>query len=86
MKTSIGITRQMTINTGNYNSAKPSVTFTVDEVPVDKVADVFVNMQYVVDGMFIMERSELIGENIHRKSVGKQIDDALSRINETLKT
>lgn len=47
----ITLSRSLTINTGNYQSIRPSVDLTIDDVPLDKAADVYIEMTHVIEGM-----------------------------------
>lgn len=59
MKTDLTISRAMTINSGNYQSIRPSVTLTLKDVDVTKVREAFPMMKEVVDVLFDTEVVDL---------------------------
>jgi len=55
MKVDINVSRTLTINTGNYESIKPSVSLTVKDVDNDKVSDVYLSLETALSGLLKME-------------------------------
>ena len=55
MKVDISVSRTLTINTGNYESIKPSVSLTVKDVDNDKVSDVYLSLETALTGLLKME-------------------------------
>lgn len=49
------MTRTLTINTGNYESIKPSVTLTVTDVDPDNVSDAYLAVEEALSGLISME-------------------------------
>lgn len=47
----ITVSRSFTINTGNYQSIKPQIDLTLKDVPLDKVSDVYIELNNVIEGM-----------------------------------
>lgn len=54
-KVDVSVTRSMTINTGNYESIKPTVTLTVRDVDSNRVDDAYLALDKVIGGLFKME-------------------------------
>ena len=55
MKVDISVSRTLTINTGNYESIKPTVSLTVKDVDNDKVSDVYLSIETALTGLLKME-------------------------------
>jgi hypothetical protein len=55
MKVDINVSRTLTINTGNYESIRPSVSLTVKDVDNDKVSDVYLSLETALSGLLKME-------------------------------
>ena len=62
----ITLSREMTINTGNFENIKPGVTVTLKDVD----ADMYEKISNVVDSMIGLEIIKLLDENQSIKSMG----------------
>lgn len=54
-KVDISITKTLTLNLGNYESSKPTVTLTVKDVDAEKVSDAYIALDDAATGLFKME-------------------------------
>lgn len=96
-KVDISLTRSLTINTGNYESIKPTVTISVRDVDPSKLGDLYQNIDEVLTGLIKFEILACAGEGkmvnsgidqyckgIVRNSatIGSEIDVALGKIEE----
>jgi len=61
-KIDITVSRDMTINTGNYSSIKPSVAITVKDVEGNKVSDVYETIGSTLDVLMMLEMFALSDE------------------------
>jgi hypothetical protein len=61
-KIDITVSRDMTINTGNYSSIKPSVTLTVKDVDAEDASSVYSNIAEVLDDLIMLETVALSNE------------------------
>lgn len=57
-KTDLTISRQVTINAGNYESVKPMVSLTIHDVPINKMSIVYVEMKEIINGLLSFETAE----------------------------
>lgn len=87
MKVDVTISRKMTINTGNYSSISPSVSITVKDVHVNKIQEVYEQMDTIVGGLMIFETKELAEpqEIIKQAGLRKYLDYGDSVKEEILK-
>ena len=94
MKSDITISRTMTINTGNYNSIKPSVSMTLKDIDVNDVKKVHDDLKTLVDSFLYFEISELLdGGSVIRdlgieefaKGIGNFKEDVLKDINKSVR-
>lgn len=93
MKLDITVSKQMTINTGNYSSVRPSVTVTAKDVDSTKFEDAYQSLSCLVSNLFKFEAAGDIAMDteIKRSGVGefsqtvfKDQDVITSEINDTL--
>ena len=70
-KIDISVTRSFTINTGNYESIKPTVTLTVKDVESDKASDAYLALDDAITGIMKIEIMNNVGE---MKKVGDGLD------------
>lgn len=61
-KIDVSITRSFTVNTGNYESVKPTVTLTARDIDADKVADAYLSLEGAVSGLIKLEILASAGE------------------------
>lgn len=96
-KVDVSLTRSLTINTGNYESIKPTVTLTVKDVDPSGLGDLYQNMDEVLTGLVKFEILACAGEgkmvnsgidqyckSVVRNSetIGNELDEALTKIEE----
>lgn len=93
-KVDISITKTLTLNLGNYESSKPTVTLTAKDVDADKVADAYLALDEAATGMFklevlatSLEQSRIKKSGIgaycttvaqNREAIGKNIEKSLN--------
>lgn len=71
-KINLSVTRTLTINTGNYESIKPSVTLTVTDIAPANVSDAYLALEEAITGLIKMEvlnchsESRKVSEGIDR--------------------
>jgi len=90
------VTRTLTINTGNYESIKPSVTLTVVDVEPDNVGDAYLAVEEAITGLIKMEimncssEGRKVSEGIDRycrdvhdnmQEIGENIEKSLTELN-----
>lgn len=68
----ISVTRSLTINTGNYESIKPTVTLTARDIVPTNVADAYLALDDAISGLIKMEIVSCTGEM-------KKVSDGLDR-------
>lgn len=51
MDATINISKKFTINTGNYSSVQPSISLTINNVPVEKIQQVHKTIEIIADGL-----------------------------------
>lgn len=73
----VNISRTLTINTGNYESIKPSVSISIKDVEVDKVADTYLALDDVLTGILKLEIANCSNEL-------EKTRDGLSQYRETI--
>jgi hypothetical protein len=61
-KIDINVSRDMTINTGNYSSIKPSISITLKDVDVKDVDVAYSNISEVLDDLMMLETVALSNE------------------------
>jgi hypothetical protein len=71
-KVDVSLTRTLTINMGNYESAKPTVTLTAKDVDASKVDDAYLALAEVAAGMFKLEVLNISLEQAQLKKSGLQ--------------
>ena len=71
-KVNVSVTRQLTINTGNYESIKPTVTPSVTDLNPDDVGDAYLAMEEAISGLI---RFEILA----CASDGKKVSEGLDR-------
>jgi len=71
-KVNLSVTRTLTINTGNYESIKPSVTLTVVDVDPDNVSDAYLAVEEAISGLIKMEI-------LNCYSDGKKLSEGIDR-------
>ena len=96
-KIDFSITRTLTINTGNYESIKPSVSLSIKDVEADKVSDAYLALDDALTGILKLEISNCSSEleKIHNglsqycrtvdsnvQQIGEGIERALNGIDE----
>jgi hypothetical protein len=72
------VTRTLTINTGNYESIKPSVTLTVTDVDPDNVSDAYLAVEESLSGLISMEILNCASDG---KKVSEGIDSYCRNVN-----
>ena len=95
MKIDCSITRSLTINTGNYESIKPTVTLTVKDVEPSGLGEMYHSMDEVLTGLLKFEiincssEGRLVNSGLdeycktvvrNSESIGNDIDTALTNI------
>jgi hypothetical protein len=95
-KVDISVTRSFTVNTGNYESVKPTVTMTVRDVDPLNVSDVYLSLEGAVSGLIKLEVLACAGEMTkiseglkqycsvvyqHQAEIGKSIEENLEELN-----
>lgn len=68
----VSVTRSLTINTGNYESIRPTVTLTARDISPENVGDAYLALEVAITGMLKMEVL-----NCH--SEGRRVSDGLDR-------
>lgn len=58
----INVSRDMTINTGNYSSIKPSISITLKDVDVKDVDVAYSNISEVLDDLMMLETVAISNE------------------------
>jgi hypothetical protein len=71
-KVDVSITRTLTLNLGNYESSKPTVTLTAKDVDADKVSDAYLALDKAATGLFKMEVLATSLEHTRIKKSGLQ--------------
>ena len=71
-KVNLSVTRTLTINTGNYESIKPSVSLTVTDIDPDNVGDAYLALEEAVTGLIKMEIMNCASE-------GKKVNEGVDR-------
>jgi hypothetical protein len=71
-KVNLSVTRTLTINTGNYESIKPSVSLTVTDVDADNVGDAYLAVEEALTGLIKMEI-------LNCASDGKKVSEGIDR-------
>lgn len=61
-KIDINVSRDMTINTGNYSSIKPSISITLKDVDVKDVDVAYSNISEVLDDLMMLETVAISNE------------------------
>lgn len=61
-KIDINVSRDMTINTGNYSSIKPSISITLKDVDVKDVDVAYSNIAEVLDDLMMLETVAISNE------------------------
>lgn len=89
-KTDVTISRTLTVSTGNFQSIKPSISFSVKDVDISNVSDVYVTMSEILNGLLkieIMESNKEL-DNISKSgglnSYCKTVTDNIERIGENI--
>jgi len=59
LKLDVNINRQMTINTGNYSSIRPSVSITLKDVDASNFDKAYDEMDVICDSLLMMEIENL---------------------------
>ena len=95
-KVNLSVTRTLTINTGNYESIKPSVTLTVADVDPEKVGDAYLALEEGISGLLKLEvmacasERQKAGEGLDRycrevhsnmQEIGENIEKSLTELN-----
>jgi len=62
-KVDLSVTRSLTINTGNYESIRPTVTLTAREVDVKNAGDVYLSLDEALTGLLKLEIVNCVSEN-----------------------
>jgi hypothetical protein len=70
-KLDLNITRTITVNTGNYESVKPTVGITVKDVDVSDIESLYSNIQTIAD---VLLKFEIVQSTAVVKSTNKGID------------
>ncbi len=96
-KLDVSVTRSLTINTGNYESIRPTVTLTAREIEADKVGDVYLSLEEALTGLIKLEivscasENRLVGDGLDRycqdivrrqEEIGEDIEKSLEKIND----
>lgn len=91
MKADVTISRQITINTGNYSAIRPSVSVTLKDVDADKMNDNYKQLETIVDGLFALEMATLLkdqddlnGVPLNLRKVIESIESHREKIFESL--
>lgn len=71
-KVDISVSRTLTINTGNYESIKPSVSITVKDVDITNTADVYLTLDDALTGLLQLEILNCSNEK-------EEVNDGLSQ-------
>ena len=71
-KVDISVTRTLTLNLGNYESSKPSITLTARDVDATKVTDVYLALDEAISGLFKLEVLAISLEQSRIKKSGLQ--------------
>ena len=71
-KVDVSVTRTLTLNLGNYESAKPTVTLTAKDVDAEKVADAYLALDESIAGFFKLEVLAISLEQARIKKSGLQ--------------
>ena len=61
-KVDVSVTRSLTINTGNYDSIKPTVTLTVRDIDPEKASDAYLLLDNAITGLMKIEIMTNYGE------------------------
>lgn len=61
MKTKLGISREMTVNTGNFSNIKPSVSISLVH-DLDAIQDVYSHLSGILDSLMALEMLALTEE------------------------
>jgi len=69
-KMDITISRDATLNTGNYSSIKPSVTLTLKDVDADVVSEKYEKLSRVLDVFMMLETLALGSEMESAQTMG----------------
>lgn len=95
-KVDISVTRSFTVNTGNYESVKPTVTLTVRDVDPLNVSDAYLSLEGAVSGLIKLEILASAGEMTkvseglqrycstvynNQAEIGKSIEENLEELN-----
>ena len=54
-KVDISVTKTLTLNLGNYESSKPTVTLTAKDIDANNVSDAYLALDAAATGLFQME-------------------------------
>ena len=96
-KVDVSVTRSLTINTGNYDSIKPTVTLTVKDIDPEKASDAYLYLDDAITGLMRIEILNNYGEmkriqsglevfcrNIQPKvpEIGAKVEKSLEKLNE----
>jgi hypothetical protein len=71
-KIDVSITKTLTLNLGNYESAKPTVTLTATGVDANKVSDAYLALDVAATGLFKLEVLAISLEQARIKKSGLQ--------------
>ncbi len=86
MKLDVTVSKTITINTGNYSSAKPSVSLTIKDVDISSLKNVYENLQKIADGMLYEETYSLCDNVKTIKDVGvDHFLDSYEQMNQDIK-
>lgn len=100
-KIDITVSRDMTINTGNYSSIKPSITITVKDVEGKDISNMYEKLAGTLDSLMMLEIISLsdemesvqeMGYKRYKEMLGNSleaqggIDKAMKRINDDFYT
>lgn len=79
-KIDINISRTLTINTGNYESIKPSVNLTVKDIDADQAENVYGNLQTIMDVLIKFEvvQATALSKSVNRKGIDDFCKDVLN--------
>lgn len=69
-KCDLTISKDVTLNTGNYSSIKPSVSVTIKDIDQDKLYDEYTKLSEVLDAMIALETISLGNEMESFSSTG----------------
>jgi hypothetical protein len=96
-KVDVSITRSFTINTGNFESIKPTITLTATGVDPEKASDAYLHLDTAITGLMKIEIMSNYGEmkkvqeglegycrNIQPNvpEIGEKIEKSLEKLNE----